>query len=220
MNEIKGKRFAEGLCFYKHFWIFLLFSLGGTAAEGLYWILRYGHFDMRSGLIYGPFCIIYGFAAVLVLLLFHKYKEKNHLILFVLTYVTAVAFEFLCSLLQEKVFGFTSWDYSSSPFSVMGRAHLLYAIPWGLFSVYFLKILYQQLSDLIERIPQKTGVAITWILLLFMIFDFTISGAAVYRFNERQNNIPATNFIQAELDRHYPDAYLENVYSRIFKGRK
>ncbi len=212
--------FASGFSFFKMFWIFIVFSLLGTAAEGIYWILRYGHFEMRSGLIYGPFCEIYGFAAVLLLLLLYRFKDKSIPFLFLSAYVTAALFEFLCSFLQEKAFGFTSWDYSNSKFAIFGRANLIYAIPWGFFGVFFVKNLYLKLSDLIEKIPKKIGVTLTWLLLLFMIFDFSISTAAVYRFNERQNNIPATNFIQAELDQHYPDAYLEEIYSRILKGRK
>jgi uncharacterized membrane protein len=221
MKRSNGRRvFAEGRSFYKLFLIFIIFSLLGTAAEGLYWIIRYGHFAMRSGLVYGPFCIIYGFAAVLLLLLLYRFKDRGVWFLFVASYVVAVLFELFCSLFQQWAFGFTSWDYSTSRFSILGRANLLYAVPWGLFGVFFMKVLYKKISNMIEDIPVKAGTAIVWILLIFMIFDCTVSTAATIRFSQRQNHVPATNIVQQELDRHFPDSRLEKVYSRILKGRQ
>jgi uncharacterized membrane protein len=214
-----GRPFAEGLSFYKLFLVFIVFSIIGTAAEGFYWIIRYGHFAMRSGLVYGPFCIIYGFAAVLLLLILYQFKDKSAVFIFFAAYIIAMFFELFCSLFQQWAFGFTSWDYSTSKYTIMGRANLLYGIPWGLFGVIFIKKIYKKMSDVIESIPNKIGTAIVWLLLVFMIFDFTISAAAVYRFGERQNNVPAASFVQKELDIHFPDARLEEVYSRILKGR-
>lgn len=220
MKQVKNRNcFAAGYSFYKMFWIFLIFSVLGTLMEGIFWVFRYGHFEIRSGLIYGPFSEIYGFAVVILTLLLHRFKNKNILFLFSATYAICVFFELFCSLFQEWAFGFRSWNYSASEFTLFGRANLIFCLFWGLFGVIFIKYLYPKLSDQIEKIPNKIGLVITWLLLVFIIFDFSVSAAAVYRLDQRQNNIPASNFIQVELDKYYPDPYLENIFKGIINGR-
>jgi len=212
--------FAADLSFFKMFWVFLIFSILGDFTENLYCITLLGHFENRSGLIYGPICEIYGFGAVLMIILLYRFKDRSILFLFLASFAISVFLEFFSSLLQEWAFGFTPWDYGTSSYAILGRAHMIYCIFWGIFGVIFVKKLYPKLSSVIEKLSNKTGVIITWLLIIFIIFDFSISTAAVYRCNQRQQNIPATNIIQVELDKYYPDQYLEKVYNRILIGRK
>lgn len=52
-----GRRhsFASGLNFYKLFWIFLIGSFFGVVAETLWCFIVQHKFEIRWGLIYGPF---------------------------------------------------------------------------------------------------------------------------------------------------------------------
>jgi uncharacterized membrane protein len=106
-----NNRFTFVCSFYKMFWVFFLFSILGTVIEGTYWIIRYGHFQMRSGLIYGPFSEVYGMAAVLIIFLLYRFRDKSIFFIFIAGYITGVSFEFIASMLQQWIFGFTSWDY-------------------------------------------------------------------------------------------------------------
>lgn len=205
--------------YYKLFWLFILFSVFGVASEGFYWILRYGHFDFRVGLIYGPFCEVYGFAVVLLWLVLRNRKDEKLHVLLIIAYITAVSFELLANILQEALFGYTSWEYSSK-ISLFGRANLLYAIPWAIAGVMVVRYFYPWFSGLMEKIPKKAGTFVTWALILFMVFDFGISAAAVHRYDERYRHISADNRIDLFLDRHFPDAYLEEKFARIDNGRK
>lgn len=205
--------------FYKLFWLFIFFSVFGVVSEGIYWILRYGHFDLRVGLIYGPFCEVYGFAVVLLWLVLRNHKDKKLPLLLFFAYVTAVSFELLANILQEAIFGYTSWQYSGS-FSLFGRANLIYAIPWAIAGVMVVRFFYPWFSGVLDKMPEKTGKAITWAMIIFIVLDFGISAAAVHRYDERFQNIPAENRVERFLDRHYPDAYLEEKFARIDNGRK
>ncbi len=205
--------------YYKVFWLFIFFSVFGVVSEGIYWILRYGHFDLRVGLIYGPFCEVYGFAVVLLWLVLRNRKDEKLPVLLIIAYITAVSFELLANILQEAVFGYTSWEYSSE-ISLFGRANLLYAIPWAVAGVMVVRYFYPWFSGLMEKIPKKAGAFITWAMILFMVFDFGISAAAVHRYDERYRHVSADNRIDLFLDRHFPDAYLEEKFARIDNGRK
>lgn len=210
-------RFTLECGIYKMFWVFFLFSILGTVIEGIYWIIRYGHFQMRSGLIYGPSSEVYGLAAVLIIFLLYRFQNKSILFLFIAGYIIGVSFEFIASVLQQWIFGFTSWDYGDAKYAIAGRANLIFGLFWGLFSVIFIKKLYPKLSDLIEKIPRKIGLPITILVMVFLTFDCIVSAAAVHRFSERELHIPPANYIEQVLDNHYPDSFLKKVYPRIDK---
>jgi uncharacterized membrane protein len=213
--QICNSKNNECLDLAKIFWVFVIFSLIGTLSEGIYWIFRYGHFALRTGLIYGPFSQVYGLATALVLLLLYRFRDKSSLFIFLAAYAISVAFEFTSSVLQQVAFGYTSWDYANSKFALFGRANLIYAIPWALFGLLMIKVIYPWLCRFLSRFPRKPGVIITWVVLIFMVFNAVISSAAVYRYNQRQNHIPATNIIQVQLDQHYPDVFLEKRFARL-----
>lgn len=214
-QQICGLKDKECLDFYKLFWVFVAFSIAGTISEGIYWIFRYGHFAFRTGLIYGPFSEIYGLATALILLLLYRYRDKSSLFIFLTAYIISVFFEFASSLLQQDIFGYTSWDYGTSRFALLGRANLIYAIPWALFGVLLIKIIYPWFCRFLSQFPRKPGIFITWVVLLFMVFNAVVSSAAVYRYQQRQQHIPATNIFQSQLDQHYPDSFLEKKFARL-----
>jgi uncharacterized membrane protein len=213
--EVKNN---ECLDLYKIFWVFVVFSIVGTLSEGIYWIFRYGHFDLRTGMIYGPFSQVYGLATVLVLGMLYSFRNKSSLFVLFMAYALSVCFEFTFSIIQEWIFGYTSWEYNDSNFALLGRANLIYAIPWALFGLILIKFIYPWFCSVLSRIPRKPFVIITWIVLIFMVFNAVVSAAAVYRYQQRQDNIPAKNVIQMQLDQHYPDTFLEERFARL--GRK
>lgn len=214
-QEIFNQKNDESLSLYKIFWVFVVFSIVGTFSEGIYWIFRYGHFALRTGMIYGPFSQIYGLATILVLLLLYRFKDKSPLFIFFAAYVLSVGFEFISSLMQQWFFGYTSWDYTGSKFALLGRANLIYALGWALFGVLMIKVIYPWFCKVLSQIPRKPAMIITWVVFVFMIFNAVVSAAAVNRYQQRQENIPATNIIQIQLDQHYPDTFLEKRFARL-----
>jgi len=61
---------------YTLFMYFLLFAFIGWTLETLYAIYNLGHFTKR-GFLYGPLCPIYGWGALILIMFFTKYKNKN-----------------------------------------------------------------------------------------------------------------------------------------------
>lgn len=49
----------------------------------------------------------------------------------------------------------------------------------------FLKHMLPFFTNLIERIPNRPGKVIAWVLLVFMVFDIVISSAAIRRQTNR-----------------------------------
>lgn len=209
------KHFAAGAAFYKLFWVFFLGCFGGVVIETLWCIITRGHYESRVGLIYGPFNLVYGFGALVLTYCLYKYRNRSAVYSFIGGFVSGSVVEYLCSFFQEMAFGSTSWDYSSMPFNLHGRICLEYSIFWGILGVLWIKTIYPILATWILKIPNKIGKPLTVLLLVFMLFDSFLSGAAVFRWYERTQNKPAANTFETRLDEHYPDSRMEKIYANL-----
>lgn len=122
------------------------------------------------------------------------------------------AYEYICSVFTEIVFGKIFWDYRGLPFNLGGRINLLYCFFWGIAAVVRLKKLYPLFSNLIERIPMRTGKIGTWCLVAFMCVDISVSTLALARCNGRAHHRKAANGIERLLDERFPDNRMEQIY--------
>lgn len=203
--------FAKGMCFSKIFWIFIFGCIFGCVMEmTLHFIQHNGELVSRKGLIYGPFNPVYGIGAVLFTVCL--YKRKNIFAIFLLSAILGGTFEFLCSYLQEKIFGTISWDYSNEPLNIGGRTSAIYMFYWGCLGVVFNKIVYPFLSKLIEKVPIKIGNIATRVMVIFMIIDCIISFAASLRQEERKEGIKPQNEVEEIIDERYPDSRMDEIY--------
>ena len=209
----KSTVFAEGCCFHKLVWLFVIAAFLGDIIETIFCRATMGVWMSRSSLIYGPFSIVWGFGAVMFTAILYKYRDRSDRYIFLTGTILGGAYEYGCSVFTELVFGTIFWDYSHIPFNLGGRINLLYCFFWGIAAVVWLKGIYPRLSGLIERLPMKIGKIGTWVLVVFMVCNMAISGLALARYNQRQLNPDAPrNAVSDFLDRHYPDDRMERVY--------
>lgn len=208
-------KFASGLGFYKLFWVFFVGCIIGVLIETLYCLIFGGMYEVRWGVIYGPFNPAYGFGAVVITIVLNKLTKVRDLWIFLVCSLLGGTYEYLCSLMQELIFGTVSWDYKDSQFNFGGRTSLLYTLCWGLLGLAWLRYIYPKLSGLIEKIPKKIGKSLTWILFIFMIFNMAISGIAIWRQAERKSGIPANSWVAQSIDKKYPDDFLKKIYPNM-----
>ena len=207
--------FARGASFYS---ILLLFFIGGVAgdlAETIFCRLKMGWWMSRSSVVWGPFSVVWGLGGVMLTAALYKYKDKSDGSIFLAGTILGGAYEYVCSVFTELVFGTIFWDYSHLPFNLGGRINLLFCFFWGIAAVVWLKYIYPCLSSLIERIPIRWGRVGTWVLLVFMVCNMSISALALARYSQRQTQPDAPqNAVTAFLDTRFPDARMEHVYPK------
>ena len=213
--NIKRETFAQVICFYKLFWIFFIGCFVGAVVETIYCLAVTGHFEIRWGVIYGPFNPVYGFGALIMTLISCKVANKRDLWIFLICMFSGGVCEYFCSFFQEKIFHTISWDYKDTQFNFNGRTNSLYAFFWGLLWLVWVKDIFPRLSRLIEKIPAKKGKILTLILLVYMVLNMTISGLAALRQKQRYENIPANSWLSSTLDKLYPDEFLEKFYPNL-----
>lgn len=204
--------FARGCCFYKLAGLFFIGSFLGDLVETIFCYVRSGVLMSRSSVVYGPFSIVWGFGCALLTAFLYKYREKSDRYILVYGTVLGGAYEYICSVLSELVFGTVFWDYSEIPFNLGGRINLLYCFFWGIAAVVWLKILYPILSSWIEKLPVRTGTVLTWVMVVFMTVNMAISALALYRYDTRREQPEAQNGLERFLDTHFDDARMEKIY--------
>ena len=213
-KRAKSTVFAAGCSPYKIVLLFFIGAFLGDITETIFCRITAGYWMSRSSVVWGPFSIVWGLAIALVTLLLYRYKDKSSSWLFMAGTLLGGAYEYLCSVFTEVVFGAVFWDYSKIPFNLGGRINLLYCFFWGFAAVIWFKALYPPISDLIERIPRRPGKVLTWALCVFMAADMIVSSLALMRYNARIEGVPPQNSLQVYLDEHYDDARMQAVYPK------
>lgn len=209
------KKFAKGYNIYKLIWIFFICSFIGSIIEIVWCYFTMHKLMSRSSLIYGQFSVVWGFGCVLLTILLHNMEGKRDLSIFMVGTFAGGVYEYICSLITEGLFGVRFWDYSRIPFNIDGRINLLFCFFWGIIAVIWVQNIYPFLSDRIEDIPIKYGKILTWILVVLMIFDMSVSASALIRAYQRQKNIPPQSFVAEFLDEHYTDQFLAQRYQNM-----
>lgn len=209
--------FAYGCDFYKIVMLFFVGAFLGDLTETLFCRLTAGVWMSRSSVVWGPFSIVWGLAIAAVTVLLYKYRERTDGFLFVAGMLLGGAYEYLCSVFTELVFGTVFWDYSWMPFNLGGRINLLYCFFWGIAAVVWFKKLYPRISGLIERIPMAIGKITTWVLLVFMCCNVLVSGMALIRCDERRRGIPAEQEWQRTMDERFDDGRMMRIYPNAIK---
>lgn len=197
--------------FFRIFWILVIGSVFGFFAEMLYALVYTRTLEIRHGLIYGPFIQVYGMGALAYYLLIRNETDPKKA--FFKGMVMGGLLEYICSFLQEVLFGTISWDYSEMFLNINGRTSLLYCFYWGIIGVFFLKVAYPGLTKLDKFLDRKKIIIFSYILLVFVVLDVAISSMATIRQDERHKGIPAKNNVDEFLDNTYPDEYLNKIYN-------
>ena len=204
--------FASGCCFYKIVWLFFIGSFLGDIVETIFCRLTAGVWMSRSSVVWGPFSIVWGLAIAGITLLLYKYQKKPDRALFLAGTFLGGAYEYICSVFTEIMFGKVFWDYSNIHFNLGGRINLLYCFFWGIAAVIWLKGIYPVVSGWIEKIPVKPGKILSWIMIVFMCCNMIVSSMALIRSDQRKENIPATSSWQKLMDDRFADQRMQKIY--------
>ena len=205
--------FAVGCSFYKLVCLFFLGSFLGDITETIFCYVTAGELMSRSSVVYGPFSIVWGFGCVLLTAILYQYRTRSDGYIFLFGTVLGGAYEYFCSVFTELVFGTVFWDYSKIPFNLGGRINLLYCFFWGIAAVVWLKVIYPLFSGWIEKIPKKAGIVLTWLMIVFMIFNMAVSAFAMARYSVRNTTgAEASTGLDMFMDEHFPDERMERIY--------
>lgn len=167
------------------FWYFVLFSIIGLIIETLYGFITTGILESRKGLIWGPFCPVYGVGATFLIVLLNQVDQKSYFKLFFYGILIGSVVEYLLSYGLEAVFGTRFWDYAYTNNDINGRICITYSIFWGILAVLLMKAIKPTLDKVIDRINAKIKTPIEVGLFLFLVVDALMSIWAINTYEAR-----------------------------------
>lgn len=190
---------------------FVLYSFMGWCLESVYKTILEKK-PINSGFLYGPFCPIYGFGAIIMILLFQNLS--NHIILvFLISMVTLTVWEYIVGVILEKIFKTKYWDYSDLKFNINGRICLKNSIYWGILGVFFTTILHPYIQSIIELIPNRTLFYANMIIYVILITDVIVTVSKMLFIDQKiQQLYEIGEMIKEKITELKENESLEKVY--------
>ena len=149
---------------------FFIYSFMGWVMECIV-IRREKGFWENRGFARVPFCIIYGFGAMLGYLLLKPFSH-NYFLLYLVGAVCATAFEYLTARLMLRLFGTFWWDYTNKPFNYKGTLCLESTLGWGVIAVFLFAFMHKFVVGVSLAMPRTVGLMMAVVLSIVYAVDF------------------------------------------------
>ena len=133
---------------YQLLWLFLIYAFLGWCCEIGFCGIAEGHFVNR-GFMSGPWCPIYGFGGVLIVVCLTPI-ENNYVLLFLGAMLLCSAIELVTGWAMEKIYHTRWWDYSDKKFNIGGYICLQFSILWGCFGIFLMKLLHPFVFGIVQ----------------------------------------------------------------------
>ena len=140
-------------------WLFLLYSFFGWALETAAGTIRQKRFVNR-GFTTGPFCTVYGVAAVLMTTVLQELRA-SFLLLFLGCMVLGTAVEWFAGKILERLNQKKWWDYSEKRWNFDGYICAQYALLWGVLGTVSVRWGDQLLAGLCRLLPSFVSTLLT-----------------------------------------------------------
>ena len=152
---------------------YFLCSFIGWILEMFYGFMVFGKFVDR-GFLYGPMCPIYGYGAVMMVLITEVIKKKkiNKISTFFIFTIIFTTLEYAASFILEVIFHLRWWDYSNEFLNLNGRVCFVFSLLFGILGIAFIEWVYEPSKKMIEKVRNKISTKAIWgLLCLFMLIS-------------------------------------------------
>lgn len=172
---------------------FFLFSFLGWLMEVILKFIQYHRFINRGFLI-GPYCPIYGFGVVAIIVLVGGYIGWYGGIsdTFLAGAVICGILEYFVGWYMEKMFHARWWDYSNKPMNLHGRIWIGNMALFGVASVFVLKFISPRLLNVLSAWPENLIIALAFIIVILVSTDCIVSHILM-------------NIVKGEIDKNDQD---------------
>ncbi len=173
--------------FAKYFLYFMLYSVIGWLYEVFLEVVVYRWGFSNRGVFFGPYCVIYGFGALMIIFAFGSLKKQRlavgrinmtPLLVFIGITLLATAVELAGSYIMETLTGSWMWDYRRYAFNFQGRIALNPSLRFGIGGMAFLYLLQPAFEKLLSKLTDKqlfaVSIAVAALFLCDAVWTFVI----------------------------------------------
>ena len=179
------------LDFYTLAALYLIYSFLGWVGETVVATIRGRKFANR-GVAAGPFCFVYGTAAVLISVGLAD-QRTNWAALFFGSMIYATVVEWLTGKLLERAHRRRWWDYSDKKFNLDGYVCLQYSVLWGVLGAVCVRWGNDLLLRVCGRIPALLFHIIVWVGMALAVLDQIAAVVVVSRYAARYPRLEQLN---------------------------
>lgn len=169
--------------FFTLFIYFFIYSVLGWCVETIYCRLLDSKWTNR-GFLFGPYCPIYGFGALLIISFLSNFIASPIKVFFLGMFFTTIL-EYITSFLLEKIFNAKWWDYSKKKFNINGRVCLFNSLCFAILGIVLTYLIHPALSSLILQVPIELLQLISLALITIMGIDTGSTIATLLNLKER-----------------------------------
>ena len=159
--------------FFYYVWLFVLAALFGWLWEGFLYLFKDDTYVNR-GFLTGPWLPIYGTGAVMLEILFHRWRDRPVLI-FVSSMLLCTVLEYLSGWYLELTWGVKWWDYSDMPWNLHGRICVLSSVLFGLGGMLLVWVVSPLFYSLYRRVPVRVRIGLGVLILCLFAADAAYS---------------------------------------------
>ena len=164
----------------KYFLYFVLYSVIGWCYEVFLEVVVYRWGFSNRGVLFGPYCVVYGVGALILLLTLGGLQKKRiylgkvlitPVLVFVGIVIVTTVVELIASYIMEFLMGEWMWDYRRFAFNFQGRIALNPSIRFGIGGMVFLYVLQPLFRKLADKLAGRGLTLTTGILAVVMLAD-------------------------------------------------
>lgn len=164
----------------KYFIYFMLYAIFGWCYEVFLEVIVYRWGFSNRGVLFGPYCPVYGFGALAFIFAVYPLMKDKELkkkllmipIVFLLTMLIATAIELVTSYICEFTMGSWPWQtYRDYKYNFQGRVALSPSIRFGIGGVLFLYLLQPIFEKFCDKIGGKRVTILSSVLCVIVIVD-------------------------------------------------
>ena len=182
----------EKLSLHQIVWYFFIYSILGMFLENIFCFVTSMHIESRKGLLFGPFCPIYGVGSILFTAIINQEKKKK-IKVFLWGLFIGTIFEYFSSFALQAIYGVKFWDYSHQLLNLNGRTSLMYSIFWGILALCIIYVINPKIDKIINYFNYKS---LDKIIIIYMCINTIITynslinyiKIAEYKIDKNENN--------------------------------
>ena len=152
---------------------FIVYSVFGFILESC--VYKSKQLPYYSGILYGPFTIIYGFGCIVLNILNSLiFININNILLktiitFSLSFLILTTIELLGAIILKYIFHTTMWDYSNRKYNYKGYICLKNSTIWGILGTLYILFLKNIIDTRINTLPNIFTKVLIFIIIINII---------------------------------------------------
>lgn len=167
----------------KYYLYFMMYAIFGWLYEVFLEVVIYRWGFSNRGVLFGPYCPVYGFGALAFIFCVYKlikdkpFKKKLLMIpiVFLLCMVIATLIELITSYICEFTMGSWPWQtYASYKYNFQARIALSPSIRFGVGGIMFLYLLQPLFEKFLSKFKEKDLNLIFYIIITLFLIDIVV----------------------------------------------